>query len=326
VRAAVVVPGARFDVVDLPDPTPGPGELLLRVTACGLCGSDQKARMAMPEGTVMGHEFGGEVVGLGAGVTGWKQGTQVAVLPVIPCGECDWCQAGFVIYCAKAQLVGLGGVPGGFAEYAVVTPLAAFPMPQHVDPLHSALVEPFVVGLHAVRTAELKPGADVLVIGAGSVGLTSLAWARLDGANRITAVDPVSSRRDTAVRFGATDTLDSVEAIEANAYDLVIECVGKPGLLDRCVTAARPRSQIVVAGVCIEPDPFQSIAALMKEVSIRFAVYYTPQEYRTAIDAIADGRVDAGLLLSHQADLAQVNEAFEDFTTSPAAGKVLLQP
>jgi 2-desacetyl-2-hydroxyethyl bacteriochlorophyllide A dehydrogenase len=326
VRAAIVTPGGRYDVVSVPDPAPGPGELLLRVTACGLCGSDIKARAAMPPGTIMGHEFSGEVIGIGAGATEWRAGSHVAVLPVHACGQCPWCESGYVAHCDSARAIGLGGSAGGFAELVVVAPAAAFPLPPDVDPIHGALVEPFAVGLHCTRTAALKPGDDVLVVGAGPVGLTTIAWARAQGARRITAADPVPARLATATALGATDVLTSAELAAPGGYDVVVECAGKPGLLNACVTAARTKGRIVVAGVCPEPVPLASVAALMKEVSIGFAVYYTTDEFRTVIGAFADGQIDPSPLLSRRFDLALVNDAFDDLVGTAASGKILLEP
>lgn len=282
-RAAVVAPGGQYEISEVPDPSPGPGELLLRVTACGFCGSDLKARAAMPAGTIMGHEFAGEVVGVGADTAGWREGTHVAALPALSCGRCEWCAVGHVIHCPRVRLVGLGGSAGAFAELAVVTAAVAFPLTPEIDPLHGALVEPFAVGLHCVRTGRLEQGDDVLVVGSGAVGLTTIAWARARGARRITAVDPAAIRRSAAESFGATDVLTSVEEAQAGAYHLVVECAGRAGLLDACVTAARPRGRVVMAGVTVEATPFQSWAALMKEVSLGFAVYYTPAEFRTVV-------------------------------------------
>ena len=324
-RAAVVGPGGRYEVVTVPDPSPGPGELLLRVTACGLCGSDIKARGAMPAGTIMGHEFGGEVVAVGAGTTGWRAGSHVAVLPVLACGQCQWCESGYVAHCRSARAVGLGGSAGGFAELAVVTPPAAFPLPPDVDPIHGALVEPFAVGLHCTRTAGLEPGDDVLVVGAGPVGLTTIAWARAQGAGRITAVDPVAARRATALSLGATDVLTSAEMAAPEGYDVVVECAGKPGLLNACITAARTKGRIVVAGVCPEPVPLASVAALLKEVSIGFAVYYTTGEFRTVIDAFAGGRIDPSPLLSRRFGLSLVNDAFDDLARTASGAKILIE-
>jgi threonine dehydrogenase-like Zn-dependent dehydrogenase len=325
VRAAVVASGGRYEVVSVPDPAPGPGELLLRVTACGLCGSDIKARAAMPAGTIMGHEFGGEVIGVGTG-TGWRAGSQVAVLPVLACGRCQWCESGYVAHCRSARAIGLGGSSGGFAEFAVVTPAAAFPLPPQVDPVHGALVEPFAVGLHCTRTAALGRGDDVLVVGAGPVGLTTIAWARAQGARRITAVDPAAARLATAQSLGATDVLTSAEMATSGGYDIVVECAGKPGLLNACVAAARTRGRVVVAGVCPEPDPLAQVGALMKEISIGFAVYYTTAEFQAVIDAFAGGRIDPAPLLARRSDLSLVNEAFDDLARTAAGGKIVLEP
>ncbi|MCK9900199.1 alcohol dehydrogenase [Parafrankia colletiae] len=333
-RAAVVVPGGQYEITEVADPSPGPGELLLRVTACGFCGSDLKARDAMPAGTIMGHEFAGEIVGIGTDVSagagadmaGWRVGTHVAVLPALSCGRCEWCATGHVIHCPRVRLVGLGGTAGAFAELAVVTAAAAFPLPPEIDPRHGALVEPFAVGLHCVRTGRLEPGEDVLVVGSGAVGLTTIAWARARGAGRITAVDPAAIRRAAAESFGATDVLTSVDQAEAGAYHLVVECAGRAGLLDACVTAARPRGRIVLAGVTIEATPFQSWAALMKEVSVGFAVYYTPEEFRTVVAAFGSGLIDPAPLLARRVELAQVNEAFDALARTAASAKILVEP
>jgi len=326
VRAAVVGSGGQYEVVTLPDPSPGPGELLLRVTACGLCGSDITARAAMPPGTIMGHEFSGEVVATGDGTSAAHAGVHAAVLPVHACGQCEWCRAGYVAHCPSAQLIGLGAVGGGFAELAAVPAPSAFLLPSDVDPLHGAVVEPFAVGLHAIRTARLDAGQDVLVVGTGTVGLTTIAWARALGAGRITAVDPVESRRDAARSFGATDVLAALAVAERGRYDVIAECAGKPCLLDGCVAAARPRGRVIVAGLCLEPTPLTSVAALMKEVSISFAVYYTPAEFSEVIAAFASGRISPAPLESRRLGLADLNTAFDDLARTAAGVKTLIQP
>jgi 2-desacetyl-2-hydroxyethyl bacteriochlorophyllide A dehydrogenase len=328
VRAAVVGPGGRYEVATLPDPSPGPGELLLRVTACGLCGSDLTARMAMPPGTIMGHEFGGEVIGIGSAdqPADWRLGSHAAVLPVHACGQCEWCRAGYVAHCPAARLIGLGAARGGFAELAVVPAASAFLLPADVDPLLGAVVEPFAVGLHVIRTARLEAGEDVLVVGAGTVGLTTMAWARALGAGRITAVDPVESRREAARSFGATDVLASVGEASPGAYGVIAECAGKPGLLDGCVAAARPRGRVVVAGLCLQPTPLSCMAALMKEASIGFAVYYTPQEFGEVVAAFASGRVNPGPLVSRRLRLADLNDAVDDLAAAAAGAKTLIEP
>ncbi len=323
-RAAVAAEGGTFELAVVADPEPQAGELLVRVSACGLCGSDLKARGVFPAGTIMGHEFGGRVVGVGAGNEGWYEGAQVAVLPVASCGTCAWCRAGAVAHCTSAQLVGLGGRPGGFAELVAVPAASSFVVPDVVDPVHAALVEPYAVGLHCVEAGGVGPGDRVLVIGAGTVGLTAIAWSRLRGAGHITVADPVGGRRDKAEAFGATDGLADPAEVSPGGYDVVIECVGKPGLLDASVAAIRPQGRIVGAGTCVEPDPFWPIAALMKEASITYAVYYTPAEFRAVVDAFADGTLDPGAVVGRTVALAELNDAFAALAANSANGKILV--
>jgi 2-desacetyl-2-hydroxyethyl bacteriochlorophyllide A dehydrogenase len=325
-RAAVMTEGGAFSLTRVEDPQPGPGELLVRVAACGLCGSDLKARDVMAPGVIMGHEFGGEVVGVGPGTVGWSEGVRAAVLPVASCGNCGPCQRGNLVHCVSAVLLGLGGRPGGFAELAVVPSASAFALPDALDRAFAALVEPYAVGLHTIEAVGIEPGDSVLVIGAGTVGLTSLTWASLRGAERIVVVDPNATRRAAAEQFGATDALASAGEAAPNSFDVAIECVGKPGLLDACITAIRPKGRIVVAGVCTEQDPFWSIAALMKELTIHFAVYYTPDEFRSVIDAFGSGAVEPGGLVGLTMKLDALPEAFDMLTAGSIAGKILIDP
>ena len=266
-RAAIIDSHHGIEVGEVADPAPGPGQLVVRVTACGICGSDLKARPAMPHGTVMGHEFCGEVVALGSGVTGaWREGVQAAVLPVMSCGTCSWCRAGDVAHCQSARLVGLGGSPGGFAEFAVVSSEHSFALPDGVPNHYGALVEPFAVGLHTARIARIADGDSVLIIGGGPVGLTTARWARALGAGDVVVSDPLAARRELSGLLGATAALDPAIDELGQDFDVVIDCAGKPGLLDTCVAAASTKGRVVVAGACSEPDPYIPIRALLKEL------------------------------------------------------------
>ena len=170
---------------------------------------------------------------------------QAAVLPVASCGSCRSCASGDVVHCASAVLYGLGGSPGGFAELIAVPAASSFAVPEPIDPLHAALVEPYAVGLHTVEAVGIEPGDSVLVVGAGTVGLTSTTWATLRGAGRVTVVDPNEARRAGAEAFGATRHPRRRSIGRAGAYDVAIECVGKPGLLDACIAATRAKGRIV---------------------------------------------------------------------------------
>jgi (R,R)-butanediol dehydrogenase/meso-butanediol dehydrogenase/diacetyl reductase len=280
----------------------------------------------MPTGTVMGHEFGGEILDTGPGVDGWSVGALVAVLPVASCGQCARCQVGDVIHCASSVLIGLSGSPGGLAERVAVPAASSFELDHGTNPAHAALVEPFAVGLHTVDTVGIEPGDSVLVVGAGTVGLTSITWARQRGAATIAVADPNPERLDMAREFGATDTLTTALDAEQSRYDVAMECVGKPGLLDACIAAVRAKGRIVVAGVCAEQDPFWSMAALMKELTIRFAVYYTPEEFRTVVGAFTAETIEPGSLIGRTVALESLPDAFAALSDGSARGKILIDP
>lgn len=330
-RAAMTGSDGSFQIVTLDDPIPGPEELVLRVTGCGICGSDLKFRPIVGAGVVMGHEFCGEVVAVGTGArASWSEGMRAAALPVFSCGTCELCRSGHVAQCASAVLTGLGGSPGGFAEYAKASAAHTFALPEAVPLAHGALVEPFAVGLHAVRMAELTADDDVLVVGAGPVGLTASAWARVLGARSVTVADPVEVRRAAAAAFGATDAIDpaggGLDGGLGGPYDVVIECVGKAGMVDLSFAAAKPLGRIVLAGASATPETIQPIVGVMKELVVRFAVYYSPEEFRTVIDAFARGRIDPGPLVTKTVGLGGLDEAFDALAHSPADLKVLVNP
>ena len=325
-RAAVTTEQHGFDVIEIPDPTPGPDELVIRVAACGVCGSDIKAQPFMPAGMIMGHEFGGEIVAVGSDAGGWREGTNVAVLPVVSCGSCRYCAAGSVSHCAQCRYIGMGPDGGGFAEFAAVPARHAFALQTEMIDTYPALVEPFAVGLHGVHSAELRPGEDVLVVGAGGVGLTTIAWARAMGAQRVTAVDPDAQRRDSAVAMGATDARASVVEADANAYDAALECVGRQELLQACQAAVRPQGRIVISGACAEPTPIEPVTALLKELGIRFSVCYTPDEFREVIAAFVSGAVDPAPMMGPVLGLNRIAEAFDLVRGAGVRGRILVRP
>jgi (R,R)-butanediol dehydrogenase / meso-butanediol dehydrogenase / diacetyl reductase len=324
-KAAVTTEDRGFEVVDLPDPTPGPDELVIRVAACGVCGSDVKAQLYAPAGMVMGHELGGEVVAVGSSVGGWRLGANVAVLPVLSCGSCRYCTAGLVSHCSQTRYLGMGP-PGGFAELAVVPARHTFVLPAGMPESYCALVEPFAVGLHGVHRAEISPGDDVLIVGAGGVGLTTLVWALDKGGVRVTVADPDQHRREFALAMGASDVLESVCDAEAAGYDVAIECVGRAELVQACQAALRALGRLVVSGACAEPTPVEPVTALLKELTIRYSVCYRPDEFREVIDAFVSGAVDPGAVIGPTLQLNRIAEAFDLVRNAAAEGRVLISP
>lgn len=324
-KAAVTTDDHGFEVVDLPDPTPDAHQLVIRVAACGVCGSDIKAQPFAPAGMVMGHEIGGEIVAVGSQADGWHEDTNVAVLPVNSCGSCEYCRSGLVSHCAHVSYLGMGPA-GGFAEFAAVPARHAFALPAELPTVYSALVEPFAVGLHGVHSAEIGSGDQVLIVGAGGVGLTTLIWAVEKGATRVTVADLDPQRRDSAMVLGATDVIASVADAEPGGYHAVIECVGRPELIQACQPALRPRGRLVVSGACAEPTTIEPITALLKEHTIRYSVAYSPQEFIEVVQAFGSGDIDPAPMIGPTFRLSQVAEAFEAVRHARQHGRVSVTP
>jgi (R,R)-butanediol dehydrogenase / meso-butanediol dehydrogenase / diacetyl reductase len=325
VRAAVLSDDRSFDVVDVADPTPGPGELVLRIDACGICGSDLAMYKVLPPGTVLGHEFCGEIAAVGTDAESWREGQAVAAMPISACGQCRWCLADEPAHCERVELKGLGGAPGGFAEYVRVDAASAVRLADGIGE-HGALVEPLAVGLHTVKVGDLQPGDRVFVIGGGNVGAAASVWASRLGAREVVVSDSAPFRRGTAARFGATGVHDPVADPPPAGFDVVIECVGAPGMVQAAVDAAGVRGRVVIAGVCVVPDQIVPITALMKEVDVRFAAYYRGSEFAAAADLLASGGFDAAAFVSGRVGLDDVNEAFEKLLSTTTERKILVTP
>jgi (R,R)-butanediol dehydrogenase/meso-butanediol dehydrogenase/diacetyl reductase len=322
VRAAVVDEQHHLQVVDVPDPTPGPQELVLAVSACGICGSDLNMVDAMPAGMGMGHEFCGVVAAVGTEVGGdWREGQLVAGLPLRSCGRCRWCLDGEPAHCATAD-----GSFSAFAEYVRVDAAHAFALDEHVGE-RGALVEPLAVGLHTVVAAELDPSDRVLVLGAGPIGLAAILWARRFGAGDIVVSDPSSSRRDAAPAFGASATIDPTNEELGTGFDVVLECVGGPGLIASAVGAIRPRGRIIVPGVCQQPDPLPPWTALMNEATLRWVVYYTRGEFELAARSLERAELDVDAFITGKTSLDGIDDTFRELKGGQSAHrKVLVQP
>lgn len=325
-RAAVLTEEHGFEIVDLDDPKPGPDDLVLRVEACGICGSDLKVHTALRAGTVMGHEFCGEVVATGTAVEDtWREGMHAAAMPLRGCGHCRWCQVGELAHCVQADLIGVGGSAGGFAEMVRVDASGSVALPHSVAEF-GALVEPLAVGLHAVAVAGIEPGDRVLVLGGGPVGAAVGTWVSRFGAAEIVVSDPVEFRRESAHLFGATAVHDPADGPPPSGFDIVIECVGTPGMIQTAVDAAATHGRVVVAGVCVAPDPFVPVTALMKELEVRFAVYYRRSEFAAAASVLARGALDPRPFVTKTASLDDIGAAFAGLLANRSERKVLIRP
>lgn len=325
-RAALLTDDHVFEVVEIADPDPQPDELVLRVRACGICGSDLKAHTFLPAGSVLGHEFTGEVVAVGSAVRdSWREGQHVASLPLIACGQCRWCLADEPAHCERVDLLGVGASPGAFAEYVRVGAAQTVALDADIGQL-GALVEPLAVGLHAAAMGGVKAGDDVLVIGGGNVGLAVTVWAHRLGARQVVVSDPVAARREGAASFGATGSHDPDQDPPPRDFDVVFECVGAPGLVQTAIDAAVTRGRVVIAGVCVSADSILPVTALVKEVEVRFAMYYRGDEFAAAARLLESGGINADAFVSGQVTLDGITDAFSRLLTQAGDRKILVVP
>jgi (R,R)-butanediol dehydrogenase/meso-butanediol dehydrogenase/diacetyl reductase len=336
-RAAIVESASRpLAVREVPDPQPGPGELILRVRSAGICGTDLHLAgepLVVQPGTILGHEFAGEVAAVGAGVDDWRVGERACALPVIGCGRCAACGAGDSMGCAGVRLLGAGDLPGAFAEYVRVGARESFRLPEGVDDDAGALVEPFAFGLHAVRAAALEPGDGVLVVGGGTVGLAIAAWSHLLGAADVVVAERLAHRRALASALGATavDATDAaamggVADLLGGAPRVVFECVGRPGMLAACVDHVARRGRVVVAGACMELDTVLPAIACLKEADLRFVVSYAHRDFALALRMVGAGRLPATRLITGHVSLDELPDAFVALRTPAAQCKTMLRP
>jgi (R,R)-butanediol dehydrogenase/meso-butanediol dehydrogenase/diacetyl reductase len=325
-----------LQVGTIPDPQPEPDQVIIKVSRAGICGSDLHVKRygLAPAGAVFGHEFAGTIVEAGGATSGWSFGERVTALPIMPCRDCEACDAHLPALCRNVAFVGTGVLHGAYANYVAVRGDQVQKLPSGIDFSEGAMVEPLAVAHHAVDRAGLVSGQSVLVMGGGPIGLGVALFARLAGARKVVVSEPSVERRAHALELGATITVDprtqdvgaDFEAHVGHAPDIVFECVGNPGLISQAVSLVRLRGQVVVAGVCFEDDKITPLVALGKEISVRFVQCYTERDFSAVIDAIATGRVNVKPMHSRTVSLVDLPAVFEELSNDARDCKVLLDP
>ena len=269
-----------------------------------------------PPNTVFGHEFVGDIVEVGSKVPAgsFAPGDRVTSLPFI--GE---------------KTIGLGEITGAYSEYVKVGHELVLKVPDNLDDNRGALIEPLAVGLHSVKMAEGIAEKDVLVIGAGPIGLACAIWSRFFGARSVVLSEMSPTRLEMARSLGFSDFVDPAgdvgaqfEAITGAAPSVQIECVGAPGILQSCIERAPNRGVIMGIGVCDNPDQIVPLQAFLKELRIQWAVGYDKEDFQFAIDMMVAGRVDATAMITDVISLEQVPEAFEALRSPSDQCKVLI--
>ncbi|HRW04298.1 MAG TPA: 2,3-butanediol dehydrogenase [Caldilineaceae bacterium] len=346
---------ARHDIrIDnIPEPTaPGPGEVIIKVGACGICGTDLEeytdGPLFIPVDTpnpltgrkaplTMGHEFAGEVVEVGKGVTKFKPGDHLAPDVLLYCGECYWCQRHQVILCDHLAALGQMG-DGGLAEYCKVPVKMAIPIPNGLSDDHAAMAEPLSVAVRAVRRGRLAPGERVAIFGGGTIGLFCLQVALAAGAGEIFVVEPLPGRRALAQQLGASAVIDpgAADPVEVVRQltggigpDLVLETAGVAPVTPVAIHAARKGGRIVLVGIPVAPTSFNFFEVVFTEKEIIGSLSHVyDEDYATAVRWLADGRIQAEPLISVRIPLDRLVEDGLQRLAAQAAEtlKVLVKP
>ncbi|MGH9184513.1 MAG: zinc-binding dehydrogenase, partial [Acidimicrobiales bacterium] len=342
--------GGQLVVDEAPDPTPGPGQLLVRTLACGICGSDlhalahgdqmvaMSAMVASPDDplplavmdldadVVMGHEFVGEVVEVGAGGWNCSVGNTVVSVPMVMDSD------------GEAHTVGYSNVfPGGYGQLMVLSDPLALRVPNGLDPHLAALTEPMAVGRHAAERSGIAAGEAAVVFGCGPIGLAVVADLRRRGIEPIVAADLSPKRRALATTMGAHEVVDPrdepaieawrrVDSRHATRPVVIFEAVGVPGMIDAAIVAAPRRSRVLVVGVCMEPDTIRPMIAVGRELTVGFALGYEPAEFADTLRSIAEGELDVTPLITAKVGVDGVPDAFRALADPEVHAKILVVP
>ena len=333
-------PGEPLVVSEGKIPQPGNNQLLLKVKACGICGSDLhwvQLGLAKP-GTILGHEFSGEVVEVGMGdEANWKPGDRVTGYPIRICGECPTCVVEDFKGCPRVKALGLGSrnADGAYAEYVVVDSNVSVKIPDTVSWEEAACIEPFSVGLYAIRRTNVRPGQNVLIVGAGPIGLAATTWSKFCGAGKVLVSELWEDRMQLALKMGADAVINANEEKDvAKAFfqetgtkpDLIVEAVGAPGMIQHCIQMAPSGGRIIVVGACLEQDSFLPSMAISKDLELSFTSGFDMQDFRFALEMAGKGRINPGAMITHRVSLDELPAAFQALKEPTDQCKVMIVP
>jgi 2-desacetyl-2-hydroxyethyl bacteriochlorophyllide A dehydrogenase len=321
-RRVVVYPG-RIAVETADIPAPGPNEALVRTLVAGVCGSDLHAAQGHHPFVALPYRPGHEVVGIveatGAAARGYTPGQRVIVAPYLPCWACKMCASGRENLCENLRFFGCGYPQGGMADQFTLPADRLFPVPDDFDDLTAALIEPLATPVHAVRLAGDVSGRSVAVLGAGTIGLFTLAVLRAHGAGKIISTDPNPGKRRRAAALGADATFDArspdvagqVRKALGGSADVVFDCVAVQSSMDQAIAIADKGGTVVVVGVPASEVTVPLPIVQDHQIRIQGSATYLPEDYRESIDLLSQGAVKTADFVTATRPLAQVAEAFE---------------
>ena len=340
-KAALLEAIGKLRIIETTAPSlQSASDLLIEIGATGICGSEVHALKGThpfrKPPSIMGHEVAGRVVEVGADVAGFVPGDRVAVLPYRTCGDCRWCRAGDFQMCPSRIVLGTVDWPGGFGQVITAPAHCAYRLPDHVSFVEGALVETLAVGVRAVERAGIEPGESLAIIGTGPIGMAVSAAANKAQAAQIITVDRQQHCLDTAQRhLGATHgvladgaaTADKIRALtDGEGVDVVFLTVGVPALLQEALNAVNRHGRIMLVAMFDGPLQFESFDVIHPELTLIGSTGYSAQNYETALDLVASGRVRAEAVVSHVLPLTDIVRGFElADTKADNAMKVMLE-
>lgn len=337
-KASRFLGNKTFAVTDLPTPHAGPGELVLRNQVCGVCGTDVHIYHGEPGSAdvnppvVLGHEYSGEVVEVGEGVTGFAVGNHITVDPNIYCGHCAYCQNGKKQLCPSMEAIGVTR-DGGFAQYSRIPASQAFKLEPTVPWEAAAMAEPLACCLHGIDLAGIQVGDKVCVVGGGAIGLLMVQLAKLSGASQIVLSEPNEKRRQVGLQLGANAAIDPTrpDAQEAFAQvldggaNVVIECVGNVPAVKSAFQFAGKGATVLLFSVPKVDATFDLplFDVYKKELTIKGS-FVNPDTHARAVALINSGKVDFDPIITHRFTLDQLPEAIA-MQMSDASIKVVVE-
>lgn len=313
---AVVLKNARELVIEeVADPHIGDDEALVKVAACGICGTDlhlYKHGSLTPDARI-GHESAGTIVETGKDVEDFKHGERVAILGRVPCGKCHWCRRGRHHVCPNRL-----DVRGGFSEYVAVKPQMLARLPDEVPFRQAAVMEPMAVSLHGIRLARIGSDDGVVVTGAGPIGLFAAAWLRDSGVRGLIVSEPSAIRRNVAAIWAdrvvdpvAQDLGDVSREVLDPGADVLVECSGQARVLEEAFNTMMFAGRILLLGACLENINLNPAMLLVREITFYSSYGCDMDELRDCIEAVASGRIDVNPIISRTVSQDELPEAFE---------------
>lgn len=322
-KASFFLGNKTFEVREMDKLCAGKGEVIVKNMACGVCGTDVHIYHGEPGSAdvnppvVLGHEYAGEVVEVGEGVTHLKVGDHVTIDPNIYCGECEYCRNGKKQLCESMQAVGVTR-NGGFGEYSLVPGSQAFRLDPKVPFEAGAMAEPVACCLHGIDLAGIRPGSTVCIVGGGAIGLIMLQLAKLSGAACLVVSEPNAKRRNVALRLGADAVLDPAsgdcesefQKVLGSGADVVIECVGNTPAVKSAFHFAKKGATVVLFSVPKVDATFELplFDVYKKELTIKGS-FVNPDTHDRAVNLINSGKLDFSAIITHRFGLEELPEA-----------------